>query len=121
MPAALSAAASLHPNVHLLEHSTVDVGPSVRVIGATMWSFVPPNVIPAVWAGLNDYEMIYHGGRRLSPDDTNRCGCELPMVPSSVLAIWSGFGGGCWETRYRFGYGVRVLVGALLTGPVVAQ
>jgi DNA repair exonuclease SbcCD nuclease subunit len=63
-------------NVTLLDPGSVKIG-DVRILGATLWSYVPPKHAPAVAAYINDYHLTHKdNGEQLTIEDTNRMHAE---------------------------------------------
>lgn len=63
-------------NVHVLDNSIVDIpmtgGRKMRVIGTTLWSYIPPQHLISVQNKMNDYNMIsLDNGNMLRTTDTN--------------------------------------------------
>jgi len=50
------------PNLHYLNCTAYDISPAIRVLGCTLWSFVPPEAHNLVSTHLSDYRAIYHTG-----------------------------------------------------------
>lgn len=72
-------AASVAPNITVLEKDTFDLPNGVRLIGCTLWSHVPNDAAMVVGFMINDYKAILtrEGApigepRRAKPADTNR-------------------------------------------------
>lgn len=63
--------ASKFQNVHFLDNSFVDIE-DVRILGTTLWSYVPIKNCYDVMNAINDYKQIKFGNKILRVSDTNQ-------------------------------------------------
>ena len=76
---------AIGPNVFPMQESVVEWR-GVRFLGTTLWSRVLPRERRAVQSCLNDYRLIRHQGRILTPADTTRRFEENVLWLESALA-----------------------------------
>lgn len=73
------------PNVHLLENSHVDVD-DVRIVGCTLWSYVPKMYQEEVETYVNDYRYMYTSSNKLvTVTETNAKHIESVRYLDSVV------------------------------------
>eukprot|EP00727_Mastigamoeba_balamuthi_P008758 m51a1_g4504 putative protein kinase domain containing protein (1201) ;mRNA; f:371786-380544 len=74
------------PNVALLERGRADLDNGFSLLGATLWSLVPPQRAEIVERSLNDYRCVRVGDRALSVVDTNAWHVETVQWLEGQLA-----------------------------------
>jgi predicted phosphodiesterase len=70
---------NLHPHIHFLQSKSYLLPNKVRILGTTLWSYVPPEKADEIARRLNDYRCIWNvvdteskTRRRITVEDTNK-------------------------------------------------
>ena len=68
---------NLHPHIHFLHNQSYLLSNKVRILGTTLWSYVPPEKAKQIGRCLNDYHQIStpvdgQTPRRITIEDTNK-------------------------------------------------